>query len=113
MIKRIKEYKTFFEMANIRKGDLGLPCNIYASAGWNLKYGARIKVQNNYSDRFMANEMFTIVISTKEVIGDTGEITKRDIKIVCKFIDLNLNAFLKFWDGYLTDVEFKSILKSL
>ncbi|MGA2433939.1 MAG: hypothetical protein ABSG25_01500 [Bryobacteraceae bacterium] len=113
MIKRIKDEHLIVEMANFRKGNFGLPVNVFANIGFQSKHAARIKVQNNYSDRLMPGTFFSIKLHNKEIIGNHNLIKEKDIKLINYWIDLNYDALMEFWDGYLTDEEFRRKLKSI
>jgi hypothetical protein len=113
MIRKSKKEHLIVEMANIRRGEFGLPVNVFVNIGFQSKHSARIKVQNNYSDRLMPGTFFSIKLHDKEIIGDHNQIKQKDINLVNKWIDLNYDILIDFWNGYLTDEEFRSNAKSI
>lgn len=114
----IKEDEIFsFEMANFRIGKFGLPINIFMSFGKNYPYVPRIKVQQDYNIIFKENESFVITINRQnneyEIIGNIGEIRRKDIKETIKFIKLNKLTILKYWDGKYDADDLVKNLKSI
>lgn len=99
--KHNNEFKDLSEMANYRKNKTGLPVIIYISDKQNVKgkHGPRIKVSKTYGENMSTKGLFTVTISDNpEVIGNTGDIKKKDIKKIKTFILLNKKVLLEYWD---------------
>ena len=89
--------KQLFEMANITQDDTGLPVVVYISPK-NANHGPRIKVQKDYSTN-ISTDFFAISIEDKpKVIGNIGKIQATDIELVIKWILLNKELLLDYWN---------------
>jgi hypothetical protein len=116
-IKHIKEYKQFlederlFEMANVVQEQTGLPFIIWISSKMS-NHGARIKVQGDYSNKLRKDLLFTVTISDEPgVIGDTGELSEKDVNLSKEFVKLNKDVLLDYWNE--VDIDVVSIISKL
>lgn len=96
------------EMANLSASRYHMPANIFISAKGNAKHGARIKIQTNHSPNMESQNLVTMTIPDKRIIGDIGELRASDIRYFERFIDANKDILLKYWnDGnnmFINDV---------
>jgi len=109
-----------FEMANLRKSSTGLPVNIYISSGGAVKerHDPRLKAMILKSDKFD----FTRTISVKlkkdidkdDIIGYENEtIDANTLKALRKYINLNLEVLMKYWDEKIDTTELITKLKKI
>ena len=96
-----EEYENDFlnEMANLSAKRYKMPANIFISAKGNAKHGARIKIQTSYSSRMDSHHLVTMTVPDKRIIGDTGELSKADIRYFERFIDANKDLLLQYWNN--------------
>ena len=112
-LKHIKEFKEennndLFEMANILPKHTGLPMIIWISPRMS-NHGPRIKVQNSYSQRVTPDKLFVITIEdSPKIIGDVGQLSKKDIDLAVQFVKNNLNILLDYW--YERDIDIMNII---
>ena len=99
-----------WEMANLTQNDTGLAAIIWVSTKSGVKHGPRIKVKRDYATNFDVGDTFTITISdSPEVIG-THNLTSKDIKQIIKFIKLNKDILLQYWN---TEISTRTMLDSI
>lgn len=84
-----------FEMANVRPEISGLPFIVWISERGNARHDVRVKVSPGPRVReFIAS---VSVRPTIEVVA--GELDAKDLDLVRRWIDLNREVIIKFWDG--------------
>ena len=104
------------EMSNYSGRELGLPVNIWIDGPRNLKHSKRIKVQNNYSNRFHEEDLITLTISENPQLGRTFKkvrISAKDLDKVKSWIVLNKDLLLEYAEGNMSTRELDSRLKSI
>ena len=117
-MKTFKEWSgeedLLFEMSNCRTKTTGLPMVVYVSTkyvgGKEIQHGPRIKVAKTYDQKFNSFDSISITISDEpEVIGE-HQLSRKDIELVKKFIIINKEVLLAYWDG---DIETIDMLNDL
>lgn len=101
------------EMANFRGSKFNLPVNIWIDGPREMKHGKRIKIQNNYSNRFTPNDLLSITISDNPKLGRTFHkinIKNRDIEIIKVWVLQNRQTLEKYADGELATDELIELL---
>ena len=104
-------------MSNLRSERTGLP-NIYiwVSTKAGVQHGPRIKV-SKIKGKFAATdaETFSVSISIKpEVVDGTCEFPSKDLNEVFRWVTLNKDVLLRFWESDDMDYEdLKPLLKRL
>lgn len=87
----------FFWMANILPTYSGLPMNIWIYPKKNKEF-PRIKVQKSYSPK-VSSALFDVTIENEpKLVGNKGRIKKQDIERVKKFIKLNFDVLMDYWN---------------
>lgn len=118
IIKHINE-DALYVMSNIRKGRTGLPCNVYIQfqPDNKKKYQhnePRIKFQNNTSDRITSlSDLIPVSIDNEPQILIATKYPKGIFKQVKKWIILNKELLLEYWNQNIDDYEFVEKMKSL
>lgn len=98
------------EMANFGPKDhkLGIDIKFHCLQPGNkkLKHGPRLKV-------FRGNQEFVLTIENEpKIIGDSNWLNKKELEKTIKFVSLNKDAFLKFWnDSSMVASELTSMFK--
>lgn len=113
-----QEYELLFEMANIRPKTTNLSMIVYVSVGKienkKMRHGPRIKVSKSYNDRFNPLDTFSVTIDKRhpDVIGSTGDINSKDMEQVRRWIVLNYDVLMSYWDDeYDTADLFNNLIK--
>ena len=94
-----------FAMSNVPPKRTGLPMVVYIGPK-NAKHGCRLKVSQFYGTKMRVGQWFFMTVEHEpHIIGDTGEIKLKDIKLVQDFIIINIRVILDFWEqSSLSDV---------
>ena len=118
LIKYITE-DALWGMSNIRKGRTGLPCNVYIQFQLDNKKKyqhnkPRIKFQNNKSDRFTSlSDSIPVSIDNDPQVLIYAKYNETIFKQVKKWIILNKELLLEYWNQNIDDYEFVEKMKSL
>lgn len=107
-----EEAMNLWEMANLRPKDTGIDnCVIWISSGEAVKYGPRIKVAKGL--KWDSKNNATIPLTgMPRVIGDVG-ITQDDFSKIVKWIGINKEALMQFWNSELSTKEILDLLKKI
>lgn len=102
----------FFEMANLRPKHTGLPMTVWVSHAGRARHDARIKVCRAHGDRLDFEDMAVVGIRPTAALLE-GPLDGGDLKQVQRWIELNRDVLIGFWDGCLDTVEMLQGLKRL
>jgi len=108
---------SIYEMSNFMKAESGLPVNLWLDTAENYKRGGhwkRIKVQNNYGDKFRNDDLFSITISDNPEIKPPNvkvKISNDDVEIIKNFIKTNKDLLLKLADQEINYTQFLNAKK--
>ena len=104
-----------FEMSNYRTRTTGLPMIIWVSSKGNAKHGPRIKVQSNYSQKVMPDELFVVTVAHSPILieGKQGDITNDDVNQVYKWVIKNYNILWKLWKYEITTDDFSDQIQKV
>ena len=110
--------RLLFEMANFRMSDTGLPVNIWinesGSSRSNKHSIPRIKFQNNYSEKADRSSLIPISIdNAPKILSGVPKIKSKDLNIVKHFIKLNVKELLNHWNGDISKISKKNIMKNI
>ena len=117
-IERFFENEQINEMSNFRKRITGLPVNLSLRIATDddKQYPhnlPRLKFQNNTADRITSRaDLIPISIDSKnpKVLIDK-EYDSKIFNLVSKWIILNYNALIQFWNQEIDEFELKDLLK--
>jgi hypothetical protein len=99
------EIESLFEMANLRQNSTGLPMVIWVSEKGHTQHGPRIKVSKTHSYRANITNSVSISISNEpEIVAGEG-LSNKDFELVKKYIKLNKDVLLDYWDGEIDTAE--------
>lgn len=90
-----------YEMANLRERTTGLPFVVFVSQRGKAKHPCRVKVSKEpQTARFLASVSVNNPIEVKD-----GEIPAEELEPLKKWILLNQEALLQYWDGGIQYTE--------
>ena len=89
-----------YEMANLRPERTGLPFVVFISQKGGARHDVRVKVARGAKAR--SSEMVTVAIRPA-VRVIRGALDPRDLALLTRWIDLNRDILIKYWDG---DIEY-------
>jgi hypothetical protein len=94
------EGQASYEMANLRPDRTGLPFVVFISQKGGARHDIRVKVAPGAKAR--PSEMVTVAIRPSiRVIR--GTLDPRDLGLLSRWINLNLDTLIRYWDG---DIEY-------
>jgi hypothetical protein len=94
------EGQASYEMANLRPERTGLPFVVFISQKGGARHDVRVKVAPGAKVR--PSEMVTVVIRPSVRVV-RGELDPRDLALLTRWIDLNRDTLVEYWDG---DIEY-------
>lgn len=118
-LKKLINEDTLWEMSNVRKSRTGLPCNvsIQFQPDNKKKYQhnkPRVKFQNNKADRVTSlSDLIPVSIEDNPQVLIDVKYDKDIFKQVRKWIILNKDLLLEYWNQNIDDYEFIERMKSL
>lgn len=87
-----------FTMSNVPPKVTGLPMVVYVSLK-NTRHGPRLKVSKRYGKSVSFEYLFTITIEDQpRAIGKTGSINRDDVELAKRWITLNEDVLVCYWE---------------
>ena len=90
-----------FEMANISPKRTGLPFVVWISPRAGAPHDVRVKVSKE--PRVHSSELVSVAIRPDVQVVGGGKMTAHDLDLLKKWVGLNRDAIIKYWDG---DIEY-------
>lgn len=98
-IPAAEELEDLYEMANLPPSLTGLPFVVWISPKGNARHDVRIKVTKGPKSQ----PNLASVAIRPEIHVVEGTLDSRDFTLVKKWIELNRDVIIRFWDG---DIQF-------
>ena len=96
------ETEDFFEMANLSPKRTGLPFVVWISPKAGAPHDVRVKV--SLGPKARSSDLVSVAIRPDvHVVG--GTITPHDLALLQKWIELNRDVIIKYWDGEIEYTE--------
>jgi hypothetical protein len=89
-----------YDMANLRPERTGLPFVVFISQRSGSRHDVRVKVARGAKVR--PSEMVTVAVRP-DVRVVRGALDPRDLALLTRWIDLNRDTLIRYWDG---DIEY-------
>ncbi|MBI4084102.1 MAG: hypothetical protein HY423_15975 [Candidatus Lambdaproteobacteria bacterium] len=100
----LEQSDDLYEMANIRPKNSGLPMTIWVSERGRARHAPRIKVSLRHGSKMdIGNTVPVTIEDDPKVIG--GRLTREDLDAVQRYILLNRDTLLDYWNGEIDTVE--------
>ena len=93
-----------FEMANLYPRTTGLPMTVWVSPRGNARYDARVKVSRGAGDRMVLEDAAVIGIRPLPSVIE-GELGAAELAAVARWIELNREVLLDYWNGAADTAE--------
>ena len=105
-------------MSNLRKQDTGLPVNVYVSSGGsvNKRHSPRIKVMRSSSDKMNPNETVSVILKKNITVDDIvgyDVIPTKTFEQIQKWVHINYETLMDYWNDDISTVEMIQRIKSL
>jgi hypothetical protein len=95
-----EDIEPLYEESNIRQKITNLPVLIYISLGFHegkrINHGARIKVQNDFSEKY-SGDCFSLTIEDDPKVIGTSKLDKASLYRVIHFVKKHKEILLKYW----------------
>ena len=91
-----------FEMANLSSKRTGLPFMVWISTKEGTQHDVRVEVSKGR--KVQPSEWVSVALRpTVRVVG--GEMSGHDLTLLKKWIELNRDVIIKYWDGDIEDTQ--------
>ena len=107
-----RESRETYEMANLYPRETGLPLTIWVSPRGRARHDARVKVCMTPGNRMDTTNCAVVAIRPEPRLM-AGKLSPRDFDIIARWIVLNQNALIEYWDGALGTLELATRLQRL
>ena len=101
-----------YEMANLFPRTTGLPMTIWVSPRGGARHDARMKVSTRPGDRATLDELAVVGVRPAPALIE-GSLSPTDLDAVSRWIELNREAIIGYWDGSLDTLELVQALRRL
>lgn len=100
-----------FEMSNIRPKDSGLPMVVWLSFKGKARHDARIKVSKSHGSKIDFNNLVSVTLRPTIRMIPANGLSSDDFHLVVKFIELNSDLILAYWEGEIGTSELMNSLR--
>jgi len=101
-----------FEMANLFPVTTGLPMTVWVSPRGNARHDVRIKVHMTHGTQMNpANTAVVAVRPSPRLLA--GRLSPDDERAVFRWVILNTDALVAYWDGQVDTIQFGHLLTPL
>jgi hypothetical protein len=90
-----------FEMANISPKRTGLPFVVWISPQAGAPHDVRVKVSKG--PKVHTTDLVSVAIRPDVHVVSGGKMTAHDLALLKKWVELNQEVIIKYWDG---DIEY-------
>jgi hypothetical protein len=106
------EPEDLFEMANLYPSTTGLPMTVWVSPRGNAHHELRVRVNMTHGDQIdIADTAVVVVRPTPCVIA--GQLSPAGAQAVFRWISLNTDALVAYWEGQIDTAGLCQMLKPL
>jgi hypothetical protein len=108
-MKRFSEFlaapdgESLFEMANLSPKRTGLPFVVWISPRAGAPHDVRVKVSKG--PKVHPSELISVTVRPDVHVVGAGEMSARDLAMLQKWIELNRDVIIKYWDGEIEYTE--------
>ena len=101
-----------YETADLYPKRTGLPMTVWVSNRSRARHDARVKVCRIRGDRMDIDDTAVVGIRPRPTLIE-GPLDSVDLKIVQKWITLNADTLIGYWDGTIDAVDMVQALKKV
>jgi hypothetical protein len=109
--RRDREADDLYEMANLFPRTTGLPMTIWVNPRGRARHAARIKVSTSPGRMDIGQAAVVGIRPTPRLIE--GDLRTADLRLVSRWITLNEEALIDFWNETIDSVELGGRLKKI
>jgi hypothetical protein len=101
-----------FEMANLFPKHTGLPFVVWISVRGGAQHDVRIKISS--TPKAIPSKMTSVAVRpTVHLVGGGDEISGDDLKLLTKWIELNRDVIVRYWEGEMDTKDALDAIQSL
>jgi hypothetical protein len=97
------ESEDFFEMANLSPKRTGLPFVVWISPKAGAPHDVRVKISRG--PRVHPSELISVAMRPDVHVVGGGDLSAQDLALLKKWIELNRDVIVKYWDGEIEYTE--------
>jgi hypothetical protein len=101
-----------YAMANLRPATTGLPMVVWVSERGNAQHDVRVKVCCVHGTAIQPNNTASVAVRPQAHLV-AGNLDQPDLQAVMRWIDLNLDPIVAYWDGMIDTAELLQRLRPL
>jgi hypothetical protein len=99
-----------YEMANLYPRETGLPLTVWVSPRGRARHDARVKVCMTPGDRMDTTNCAVVAIRPEPRLV-AGTLSSPVFETIARWIALNHDALIEYWDGELGTLEFATKMR--
>jgi len=97
------ETEDFFEMANLSPKRTGLPFVVWISPKGGAAHDVRVRVSKG--PKVHASALVSVAVRPEVRVVGGGEVGSEDLALLTRWIELNYDVIVKYWDGEIEYTE--------
>lgn len=102
----------FYTMSNLFPKHTGLPFVVWISERANARHDVRVKVAPG--PKAQPDELVSVALRPElRVIGGRGELKPRDLALLKKWVDLNFETILAYWNREIDTIDAAKKLRKI
>lgn len=106
----VGEDRDLFEMANLYPRTTGLPMTVWVSSRGHARHDARVKVSPVPGDRMVLDDAAVVSVRPQPELLH-GDLAAQDAEAVFRWVSLNQDALIAYWDGDCDTLELAARLQ--
>jgi hypothetical protein len=99
-------------MANLRPATTGLPMVVWVSERRNAPHDVRVKVCRVHGDTMQPNNTASVGVRPTPHLA-SGQLSPADLQAAIRWINLNADPIVAYWDGLIDTAELVQRLQKL
>lgn len=108
----VEEDRDLFEMANLYPRTTGLPMTVWVSPRGHARHDARMKVSLVPGDRMVLDDAAVVSVRPQPELLH-GDLSAQDAEAVFRWVLLNQDALIAYWNGACDTLELGARLHSV
>jgi hypothetical protein len=102
-----------YTMANLRPARTGLPMVVWVSERGNAQHDVRVKICCVHGDKIQYSNTVSVAVRPQPHLVPPGQLSASDLQAVIRWINLNADPIVAYWDGIIDTFELTQRLQPL
>jgi hypothetical protein len=108
----MSEADELYEMANLYPAETGLPMTVWVSPRGRTGHDVRVKVNRSHGPRMTITNTATVAVRPMPRLV-AGRLAPADQQAVFRWVSLNEDALVAYWNGQIGTIELARRLQPL